>query len=182
MGVDAVLMVENSLRISLEKFLEKMPMDDWGKRSIFNFPESPDFSSWIEFEWKGKCYFSLVSGVPRYKFLIRKCYDFKSKIAYDNPDFDSKIQIPFLKIALSAEKIAGGPVHLGNDVIYSKESPEDIDADDFFTIPMELDSVIPEWRKIAIGERYARGASTGKPALRKSRRPRHPDLQPYPDQ
>jgi len=153
MGVDAVLIVENSRKISLDNFLKKMSMDDWGKRSIFNFSkESPDFSSWIEFEWAGKCYFSLVSDLPRYKFLIRKSYDFKSKTSYDNPDFDSKIQISFLRIAVAAEKIAGGPVHLGNDVINSAELPDDIDECERFTIPTEIDCVIPDWRMIAIGK------------------------------
>jgi hypothetical protein len=145
MGVDAVLMVENSRQISLELFLY-----EWEKNSLLNFPKSPDFTSWIEFEWDGKRYFSLTSGTPRYKSLISRFYDFESEIYDDNPDFDPDILIPFLKITLTAEKIAGGPVYLGNDAINLTEPPDDPETNDFFSIPMEIDSMIHDWREMAL--------------------------------
>ena len=149
MGVDAVLMVENSRNISLEAFLHSLEMDAWGRHSLLRYSSEPDFTAWIEFEWEGKRYFSLRSGTPRYSRLVPHHYDFESENFYDNPDFDSAIQALFLKTALAAETIAGGPVHLGNDVIHRSEPPEDIENDEIFSIPMEIDSLINNWREIA---------------------------------
>jgi len=149
MGVDAVLIVENSRWVSLEQFL-----NEWEKKYLLIFPESFDVTSWIEFEWEGKWFFSLISGTPRYKFLISHHYDFESKTYFDNPDFDPVVLISFLKIALAAEKIAGGPVYLGNDVINLSEPPDDPETDDFFSIPLEIDMLIHNWREIAILNEY----------------------------
>ena len=127
MGVDAVLIVENSRGISLEKFLFDIEKDDWSKCTRYAASESPDYPSWVEFEWEGIRYFSLASGTPRYKFLMPRQHDFKLNTTYENPDFDREVLISFLKIALAAEKIAGGPVYLGNDAIHQIEPPEDIE-------------------------------------------------------
>lgn len=150
MGVDAVLIVENSRGISLEKFLFDIERDNWSKCTIDAASNSPDCPSWIEFEWEGIRYFSLASGTARYKFLMPRQHDFNSNTTYENPDFDREILISFLKIALAAERIAGGPVYLGNDAIHQIEPPEDIEEDGFFSIPFEIDSLIPEWRQIAL--------------------------------
>lgn len=145
MSVDAILIVENSRQISLEQFQREIKTDDWSKSS-----ELLDYFSWIEFKWDGIAYFSLASGAPCFKFLMPESCDSKSQIAYDNPDFDPDAQTSFLKIALAAEKIAGGPVYFGNDVVNQREPSEDIEENDFFSIPLEIDSLIPEWRQIAL--------------------------------
>ena len=152
MGVDAVAMVENSRNLSLSEFIHAMEEDEWGKLSISTFSvetAEPDYTSWIDFEWEGNKYFSLRSGAPRYRRLIPVEYDFESEKYSGNPDYDPDIQIPFLKIMRAAEKIAGGPVHLGNDVVWGQEPAEEIDEDDLFFLPPRIDDMIDNWKEIA---------------------------------
>ncbi len=146
MGVDVIAMVENSRQISLEDFLTGMTTDEWGK--IYSSVSYTGEASWIEFEWESKIYFSLRFNAPRYHSLFEKQYDFDDGKYYKNPDFSYFVQVSFLKAMRMAERLAGGPVYLGNDVIWHIRPPEDSEERSF-TIPFELDSMIDNWREIA---------------------------------
>lgn len=147
MGVDAVLMVENSRNISHEDFISGMESDEWGKLYCQSFGE--DEPGWIEFEWEGTRYFSMVYSNPRYWRIVPREYDFESEAFYANPDMDDAVQISFLKAARIAEELAGGPVFFGNDVVSGCEPPEKPEHNRFFHIPCELDDMIENWREIA---------------------------------
>lgn len=149
MGVDVVVMVENSRNIFLADFLDSMKKDEWGKRYCHSLSIDPEDTPWAEFEWEGKRYFSLIYGSPRYFRIFTKEYDLESESYCDNPKFDYMTQLSFLKAMLTAEKLAGGPVYLGNDVIYSTLPSEHPEDDKFFYIPSEMDIMIENWREIA---------------------------------
>ncbi|MEA3357817.1 MAG: hypothetical protein U9R17_00150 [Thermodesulfobacteriota bacterium] len=146
MGVDVIVMVENTREISLEDFFESMDKDKWGKRWGYH-SFSYNLKLWTEFEWEGKRYFFLTCG-PRYSRLVAR-YDFGLGEYYDNPDFDSEIQVPFLRAMLAAERIAGGPVFLGNDAVWVRDPSENPKENRYFSIPPELGVIIKNWREIA---------------------------------
>ena len=146
MGVDVIVMVENTREISLEDFCESMDNCEWGKRWGYH-SFSYNFKLWIGFEWEGKRYFFLTCG-PRYSRLVAM-YDFGLGEYYDNPDFDSEIQVPFLRAMLAAERIAGGPVFLGNDAVWVLDPSENPGENRYFFIPPKLGVIIKDWREIA---------------------------------
>jgi hypothetical protein len=66
-----------------------------------------------------------------------------------DPGFVKTVHITFLKVMHVVEKIAGGPVYVGNDVI-SKRTSSDFMEDDFpFFLPSQLDYIVTDWRKTA---------------------------------
>ncbi|OQY58314.1 MAG: hypothetical protein B6245_12515 [Desulfobacteraceae bacterium 4572_88] len=147
MGVDAVAIVENTRNISLEEFLGHMGEDERERtRDLDDCYNEP--KAWTEFEWEGRCYFSMT-WVPRYFRLFEKMYDFESDEYHENPYFNRVIQVSFLRRILFAEKFAGGPVFLGNDAVCGGEPPEDPEHDNYFFIPSKLDDMIDDWRGIA---------------------------------
>ncbi len=161
MGIYAIATVENSRDISLDEFLSEMKKDEWGKLYCQDFSD-PKYPPWGEFEWEGKRYFT-ARDTPKYWRLIEQECDFEPDDAdpdgldsgryyyYDNPDFDYKLQVSFLKAMAAAERLAGGPVYFADDAVLSHEPPppEDPDPDEHFGIPYKLDGVITNWREIA---------------------------------
>ena len=61
---------------------------------------------------------------------------------------DNPLRVLLFKVLRVAESLAGGPVFIGNDVVHRK-SPEYCLDEDEFSLPCELDSLWPEWRKVA---------------------------------
>lgn len=84
MGVDVVVMVENSRNIFLADFLDSMKKDEWGRLYCHSLSIDPEDTPWEEFEWEGKRYFSLIYGSPRYFRIFTKEYDLESKSYCDN--------------------------------------------------------------------------------------------------
>jgi hypothetical protein len=145
MGVDAVVIVENNRNLTVDAFVAKMNADPWGKRYAF---ESSGEPAWTFFEWEGKAYFSLTSGYPRYMWLFEDEWDFERDKRYPNPRFSYRSQVGFCKAMQVAERIAGGPVFLGNDVIYAR-TPGVTHGNETFMLPPELDVMLGNWRAIA---------------------------------
>jgi hypothetical protein len=144
MGVDAIVIIENSRNSTLDAFIEGMRADQWGK----SYSGSADEPVWECFEWEGKTYFSLIRGNPRYARLYRNGWDFEGKKAYPNPRFNHVAQAAFCKAMAVAEELAGGPVYLGNDVIWHK-TPDRIYRNETFLLPPELEVMVEDWRTIA---------------------------------
>lgn len=112
-----------------------MKKDEWGRLYCHSLSIDPEDTPWSEFEWEGKRYFSLIYGSPGYFRIFTREYDFESKSYCDNPNFDYVIQLSFLKAMLTAEKLAGGPVYIGHDVLYSTMPSEHPEDDKFLYIP-----------------------------------------------
>ncbi len=141
MGINAVVIVENSRPVSFEEFNAGLRADKWGNRALDSADNEKEFKSWTEFQWDGKRYFSWVFA-PRYPHLHFE------DVEGDDPDPGYPAQITFLKIMLTAEKIAGGPVYVGNDVV-CKATPFDFPGEEpGFYVPSSLDWLIPNWRKV----------------------------------
>jgi hypothetical protein len=147
MGVNAIVIVENRREISLNEFAAGLLADPWGKRAwnSLHLAEREDLpQSWIEFDWESKRYFSWIYS-PRYRYL--------GLIDLDDDDVDPGVvkivHITFLKVMHAVEKIAGGPVYVGNDVI-STRTPSEVLEDEYpFFLPSQLDFIVPDWRKTA---------------------------------
>ena len=136
MGVNAVVIVENSLNISLRDFTRRLREDPWGIHASDKHEEG-----WEEFIWKGKRYLSWVWG-PRVGYL--GLYTTETNA----PDIDNPVQLTFLKVMLTVERLAGGPVYVGNDVV-NKHSPEEVDTpEEAYFLPPLLDHLIPQWREV----------------------------------
>lgn len=142
MGVNAVVIVENSHHISLEQFAKGLLDNPWGKRARNPFDDEV-IESWTGFEWDDRSYFSWLF-TPRYVHLGFE----KLHLESGDPDFDCPVQLTFLKTMVIVEEIAGGPVYVGNDVV-CKHTPSDCPEEDMeFYLPLELDFIIPNWRKV----------------------------------
>ena len=142
MGVYAVVMVEKRRGISFSSFIAGLISDEWGKFAL-GWRDIDNNNSWVDFEWKDRRYFSWLNA-PREPHL-----DLYS--SEDYPDKENPVQLTFLKAMLVVERLAGGPVLIGNDVIYVYSYPPDEDEkfDDYsFVLPPKLDIYIPEWRKV----------------------------------
>ncbi len=137
MGVNAVVIVENSKGISLAEFKRKLQDDRWGKRAWRFYYE--DESEWSEFEFEGKRYFTWTS-TPRFGHLGLYEYD-------EEPDANP-YRILFFKIMLAVEKISGGPVFVGNDMV-NLHHPDEATPKYPFYLPPELDYWWRNWREIA---------------------------------
>jgi len=143
MGMNAVVIVENSRHMSFTEFIRGLESDKWGKRAFAWVENHHDV--WKEFEWEGKKYFSWMFS-PR--ILHTGLYDYESDWDHEKPDASNDVQITFLKILLAVEKLAGGPVYVGNDVICPKLPRENEEHDEEFFFPAELDSILTHWRNV----------------------------------
>jgi len=144
MGINFVVIVENSRGISLEEFKEGLLQDPVVGPYAWNaFPgDDPyDFPPWEAFEWEGKRYFTW-NFTPRLSTFY--FYEFDPRT--DEPD---ECAITFLKIMLLVEQVAGGPVHVSIDVVQLSRPPEEEDPPFPFYIPSELDFQVEGWREIA---------------------------------
>ena len=136
MGVNAVVIVENSRNVSLEDFISGLRQDLWGQRAVDRY------NGWEEFNWEGKNYFSWLSG-PRVGQI--ELYDEGDSAPFE----DNPVQLTFLKVMLVVERLAGGPVYVGNDAV-NRHLPEEVYTDDeAFFLPAMLDGLIPKWREVA---------------------------------
>ncbi len=135
MGMNAVVIVENSRGISFEQFIRDLESDEWARCTFA--PQAEPFDMWEEFEWEGKKYFSWLH-TPRFRHL--------GLYEDDKPDAANDVQITFLKIMLAVEKFAGGPVRVGNDAFGYKLPRDDVAHDEEFFLPAELDGTLPGWR------------------------------------
>jgi hypothetical protein len=144
MGVDAVITVENSRHITMDAFVDGMNAAPWGKRYALDYSGGP---AWESFEWEGKTYFSLSVGSPRYSRLFKDEWDFDCDKYYPNPRFNYVSQVTFCKAMQTAEALAGGPVYLGNDVVWSRTPSSTYDEE--FTLPPDLSVIMEDWRTIA---------------------------------
>lgn len=147
MGVNAIIIVENSRKISLNEFASGLLADPWGKWAwnSIHLDEREDIPQcWVEFVWEGKQYFSWIY-TPRYRYL--------GLIDLDDEDVDpghvKTVHITFLKVMHAVEKIAGGPVYVGDDVIFAHTPEDALEAKDSFYLPIELDYMVADWRKTA---------------------------------
>ncbi|MBI1923938.1 hypothetical protein HYR99_06770, partial [Candidatus Poribacteria bacterium] len=58
------------------------------------------------------------------------------------------VQVTFLKVMRVVERLAGGPIYIGNDVV-SPKVPEDADLHGTgFYLPVELDTLLSKWREV----------------------------------
>jgi hypothetical protein len=139
MGVNVVVIVPNQTGISLEDLIDRLSSDPYGLRSVHGIADhnGETLKGWMEFSWKGQRYFSWIYS-PRLSPLDL----YQEEVSA--PDRDNAVQITFLKIMTLLEKIAGGPVRVGNDVINSRY-PDQHDPEEF-SLPMPLDALIPDWR------------------------------------
>ncbi|UCH97973.1 MAG: hypothetical protein JSV88_14255 [Candidatus Aminicenantes bacterium] len=153
MAVNAIVIVENSKQISLKEFARGLKNDPWGKLAWFTIHKETDdiTDSWEEFQWEGKQYFSWRT-TPIFRYLGF----FEPEVDTD-PEEIKIVHITFLKAMLSVEKIAGGPVYVGDDIV-DRHTPADVLEDERpFYLPLDLDLLIPGWRekaKIEIDDRY----------------------------
>lgn len=146
MGVNFVVILENSRHISIQKFKEVLIKDPVvGFHAWSDFPEDEESPCkchpWEEFEWENKRYFTW-NFAPRLSTF--NFYEFDANV--DEPD---ACMITFLKIMLLAEQAAGGPVHISNDVVQLSHPDEAEDSRMTFYIPGELDEWVENWREIA---------------------------------
>lgn len=143
MGVDVVVIVENSRNRTLDEFKALLLQDKelgrllWDPFEVAPGEPGSDFQPWEAFEWEGKQYFSWIAS-PRSYYL--NLYEEASK----EP---TPFQITFFRCMLLVEQAAGGPIYVGNDVIHHR-TPFDFPEDPFW-LPLELDFLWPNWREIA---------------------------------
>lgn len=144
MGVDAVVIVENSRDVSLDEFIRALSEDEWGSRTVYLWEEEP---GWTEFEWEGKRYFSWVYAPRAWHLDLYGLNDETTTEVERGPDSENPVQVTFLKAMLAVERAAGGPIYVGNDLI-NFDTPEDAAAfqEEFF-LPAALDWLIPRWRE-----------------------------------
>lgn len=134
MGVNAVVIVENSRNILFNKFISALKADMFG-RFAWNSEDA-----WDEFKWEGKRYFSW-DHPPKTFHLDLYNFDRDS----DEPDADNRAQLTFLKVMYLIEELAGGPVFVGNDVgdFHTPAIAESV-GESFF-LPPKLDILLPNW-------------------------------------
>lgn len=143
MGVDAVVIVENSRNRTLEEFKALLLQDEelgrllWDPFEISTGELVSQFQPWEAFEWEGKKYFSWIAS-PRAFYL---------NLYKEEGEEPTPIQITFFRCMLLVEQAAGGPIYVGNDVVYH-HTPFDFPEEPFW-LPGELDALWPNWREIA---------------------------------
>ncbi|MCP4695587.1 MAG: hypothetical protein GY862_01880 [Gammaproteobacteria bacterium] len=158
MGVNAIVIVKNANHLMPSEFADGLRADPWGRRVWNCLPDEPDEpDAWTAFTWKKEEYFSWRY-TPRVAHL--DLYNDDPEDNPDDPDPDNPVQLTFFKAMLAVERIAGGPVYVGNDVInrhmpryaekyeagYEKYQTPDDEEDEDFYLPGELDGLIPNWR------------------------------------
>jgi len=130
-----VAIVENSKGISLKEFSREVFLDRWGRKSFWG--EEYDSEAFEEFVWKGKRYFTWALS-PRVSYL--GIYD-------EEPPQENPMRVLLFKVFRVMERLAGGPIYVGNDIVDSKH-PESSEAEAFH-LPSSLDSLWPQWREVA---------------------------------
>lgn len=139
MGVDAIITIENSTLITLDEFVSGMAADPWGKRYALTY--SGEYA-WVSFEWDYKTYFHLAYDKPRYAWLFEEEWHFERGCGYKkypNTRYIYELHVAFCKAMRWAEKLAGGPVLFGNDVIHD-QTPEGL---------LEIGYTMENWRTLA---------------------------------
>lgn len=144
MGVNFVVFVENRRHVSIQEFKEGLMKDPViGPYAWNEFPDDSLYKwpPWEEFEWENKRYFTWYLAPRLSNFNL---YEFDPKHAEPNA-----FMITFLKTMLLVEQVAGGPVHISNDVVQLRHPDEADDSGLAFCMPGELDPWIENWREIA---------------------------------
>jgi hypothetical protein len=145
MGVNVVVIAQNQRGISLKNLIEQLASDRYGIHAARGFAaaaasdDEPLRRPWLEFTWEGQRYFSWL-GSPRLRHLDL----YQEEASAPNPN--NAMQITFLRIMGVLEKITGGMIYVGNDVIDRRYPEPPSDREEFF-LPMRLDALIPDWRR-----------------------------------
>jgi hypothetical protein len=141
MGIKLVAIVENSKGISMDEFKEGLLNDKYGKHAWDEWtdPDGRVIKSWEEFEYKGRRYFSWVLSPKETYFSLYET----DELPEDNP-----LRVLLFKVLLSVERIAGGPVYIGNDLFCLRTPEEETEKFKFF-LPYKLDSLWESWREVA---------------------------------
>lgn len=137
MGVNAVVIVENSQNITLDDFKGRILQDHDLGELVWNALPNATYPPWEEFEWQGKQYFSWIF-TPRVSYL---------NLYHEDNDAPTDVQITFFRCMLLVERAGGGPIYVGNDVI-DHHTPSDFPEEEFW-LPPALNSLWPNWREIA---------------------------------
>jgi len=135
MGINLVVIVENSKGISLKEFREGLLKDRWGR---YGWWDEDMEDVWEEFRWKRKRYFSWILS-PREPHI---------DIFSDEPIEDNPLRVLLLKVLRVVESLAGGPIYLGSDFFYLK-APDEATPRTKFSLPSKLDLLWPNWREVA---------------------------------
>ena len=144
MGVNAIVIAGNPGGLSLERFGERLAADPWGR--LANHRQEGRLL-WEAFDWQNASYLSWLTG-PRWRYLGLDPEESASERRH-LPDPGNPVQITFLKTMLAVERITGGTIHVGIDVV-GYRLPEDAAAvDDAFRLPPLLDDWIDDWRSAA---------------------------------
>ncbi len=125
MGINLVVIIENSKKINLKKFKDGLRSDRWGKYG-WKWPEK---DAWEEFRCKRKRYFTWIYS-PREPYI--DIYGTDSKPAEEN-----HYRLLFFKVMRVAEKLACGPVYVGIDMFYCK-TPVDCSNEEFSLLNLTL--------------------------------------------
>ncbi len=144
MSVNAVVIVRNSTGISAPSLVERLADDPWGRHAATHLAGRP---AWKPFTWEGDDYLAWLTG-PRVRYLGLYGVDEDDRPLADpeHPSTKRAAQITFFRAMLALERLAGGPIHVGNDVI-SPSTPEDAAAQGWdFSLPPRLDDLVPAWR------------------------------------
>ena len=148
MGILTVVHAENSHRLPLDLFVQKMKDDAWGKLSFPVWYENPD-DAWVEFTWRGKSYFAWKPGFHTYYLHL---FDGASLFVHETKpnlfDPENQVQVTFLQIMLTVALLAGGPVYVGNDASDFKTPESAEDAGREFALALPLDYLIEKWRDV----------------------------------
>lgn len=146
MGVNVVVIAQNQRGISLKNLLEQLAGDRYGIHAARGFADPAAASDddplrrpWLEFTWEGQRYFSWLHS-PRLRYLDL----YQEEASAPNPH--NAMQITFLRIMVVLEKLTGGMIYVGNDVIDRRYPEPPGDREEFFP-PMRLDDLIPDWRR-----------------------------------
>jgi hypothetical protein len=137
MGVNVIVIVENSRDTTLDAFRDFLLQDKDLGPLVWNSFEDDTMLPWEEFTWEGKKYFSWIF-TPRFTYL---------NLYRQEGEAPTPIQITFFRCMLLVEQAAGGPIHVGNDII-DRRTPSDFPEEPFW-LPFELDAWWPNWREIA---------------------------------
>ena len=140
MGVNAVVIVENRHGISFEEFARGLEADEWGIHGC-NWEDRAE-KSWEQFEWEGNTYFTWTY-TPRTMPLVL----YEREPDCDDPDFENPVQLTFLKLMLVVERLAGGPIYIGADVLDPHRPEDKAQSNREFSLPDKLDLLMPNWRK-----------------------------------
>jgi hypothetical protein len=143
MGINLVAIVENSKGISLEDFKKKLLEDPYGKYAWDEWinDDGSLIQSWDEFKFEGKMYFTWELSPREPPIGLYADSD------DEKPEENSKRLLLF-KVLLAVERVAGGPVYIGNDVVCLSNPKYAMQKWEFF-LPSPLDFYWKNWREVA---------------------------------